>query len=163
MFDYKKNKCYNFSSKIIGGIKMKKCLLMGFAVMACLVVLCGCGKKTTKNNDNKKETYEKGPFALTNGKLEDRVIAEGVKLSNTNFSTVEGKTTFSTDISNTSNAEIKIYELHIIIKNTEGQEMTKFKTRIDNLGKGETKSVSTSMDFKLDGFKTVEYELIKEA
>lgn len=147
---------------------MKKILLMGFALLACFVTVCGCDKKEdNKDNDNKnveeKDKVGMGPFELKNGDLDSQLITQSLKLTNTKFTVEENKTTYSTSVTNTSNTEVKIYELHIIIKNSANEEMVKFITRIDNLAAGETKDVSTSMDFKLEGYKTVQYEIIELA
>lgn len=142
---------------------MKKFLLMGIAVFACLVSVCGCDNKEKDKDVKDKPSYSMGPFELKTGDLEDREINESIKLSNTKFSVTDNKTTYSTEITNTSDKEVQIYELHIIIKNKNGTELIKFIARVDNLQAGETKGLETSMDYKLQGYSTAEYEIIKSA
>lgn len=140
---------------------MKKFLLMGIAVLVCLVSVCGCDNKEKDNKEENKPKYSMGPFELKTGNLEEREISESIKLSNTKFSVTDNKTTYSTEITNKSDKEVQIYELHIIIKNKNGTELIRFITRVDNLKVGETKGLETSMDYKLEGYSTAEYEIIE--
>lgn len=143
---------------------MKKFLLTSFAILACLTLICGCGKNDEGKKDDKKDNGPKvglGPFELKVGTLGDQPITNSIKLTKTSFVSEDAKTSYTTDITNTTDKQVEIYELHIIIKNENGQEMVRFKANLNNLEAGETKTITTGMDFKLEGFKTIQYEIVE--
>lgn len=136
---------------------MKKFLLMSLVIITCFVTGCGCEKKVEDN----KIKFSMGPFELKMGDLESRTISDSIKLSDTNFNVTDEGTIYSTEITNTSDKEVKIAELHIIVRNSQGQEIIKFISDIENLAALETKGVQTSVDYKLEDYKTIEYKIIE--
>ncbi len=145
---------------------MKKFLLMSLAVLVCFGAVCGCGKKDKEDDKagEKDKTEEKvglGPFELKAGDIKEQMITKSIKLTNTKFNVDDTGTSYVTDITNTSKEDVKVYELHIIIKNQDGIEMVRFRANLNDLKAGEMKSIKTGMDFKLEGFKTVQYEIIE--
>lgn len=137
---------------------MKKILLMGIAFLTFFVSVCGCGNKDNKGNNENKPSM--GPFELKEGSLEDRLITDSIKLSKTTFTSTDDKTSYYTEITNTSDKDVNINELHIIIKNAEGYEIIEFVTMIGNLAAGETKQAEISVSYKLEGFATIEYKVV---
>lgn len=147
--------------------RIGKYLFAGVMATICLFTLCGCNKKVvdTKKDNTTDPTQQvgMGPFELVNGNLADREIVSGLKLTNTKFVVTDDKTTYFATLTNTSDKDIKIYELNIIIKNAANDELIKFKGRIDDLAAGETKTIETSAGFGLEDYKTIQYEIVETA
>ena len=144
---------------------MKKILLINFAIIMCLFVLCGCDEKKNNNSNNNVQanTPQKGngPFELKEGNLSDDELTTQIKLSNVSFETGNNSTVFKADITNVSEINIEIRGIDIIVKNSSGKEIAIIKTIVDNLDANQTKTVEATIDVDLKDYATYEYVIQK--
>lgn len=141
---------------------MKKVFLTSISMLLVLGLAtgCGCSKKNSK-----KDAANKEPEVKVNTEKEvikDREV-DGIKLTNTSLTTVDGVSTLVTSVTNNSKEDYHLDEYTIIIKDAEGNEIIRIPGYVgDTIKAGETRTINSSVDIDLStSAKSIEYEVKK--
>ena len=141
---------------------MKKVFLTSVSMLLVLGLAtgCGCSKK-----DSKKKSDTKEPEVKVNTEKEvikDREV-DGIKLTNTSLTTVDGISTLVTSVTNESKEDYHLDEYTIIIKDADGNEIIRIPGYVgDTIKAGETRTINSSVDIDLStSAKSIEYEVKK--
>ena len=138
-------------------------------VAIVLIVVIGCGiliiTNVAKKNKEKEETQsantnstsatnevdEKYVQVLNDGtKLNDseklnqtKTMDDGIELSNIQLTTKDGITNILCDVTNKSNADFKMQEVYVVLRDEQGNEIYKVPGIIEDIKVGETKQFNT--------------------
>ena len=136
---------------------MKKILGITLSTLLVMGIVTGCGCK-------KKEKEVKEPEVTVN--IEKDVIkdqeVDGIKMTNTSLTTVDGISTLITTVTNNTKADYMLKEYTIIIKDAKGSVIATIPGYVGSTIKaGETKTIDSSTNADLTGAKSIEYEVKK--
>lgn len=138
---------------------MKKVLLSSISMLLVLGLATGCGcSKKSKKNENKEPEIKVNTEKEV---IKDREV-DGIKLTNTSLTTVNGVSTLVTSVTNDSSSDYKLDEYTIIIKDADGKEIVRIPGYVgDTIKAGETRTINSSVDIDLSNAKSIEYEVKK--
>lgn len=142
---------------------MKKVFLTSISMLLVLGLATGCG--CSKKSESKKNEAAKEPEVKVNTEQEvikDREV-DGIKLTNTSLTTVDGISTLVTSVTNNSSEDYHLDEYTIIIKDADGNEIVRIPGYVgDTIKAGETRTINSSVDIDLStSAKSIEYEVKK--
>lgn len=93
--------------------------------------------------------------------VKDQTV-DGIKMTNTSLTTVNGVSTLVTKVTNDTAADYELKEYKIIIKDENGNVITTIPGYVGTTIKaGETRVIDSSTNADLSGAKSVEYEVSK--
>lgn len=137
-----------------------KILIAGFLLVMGVIPFIVKTLPLNKEAKQKKIEYKGKEFKhIEEGIVKDEKV-EGVKFSNIVFYTKDGQTTFTADVTNISNKDIKTEDLDIDLLDKKDEVVITLRANIPNgLKKGETKKVTASAKGE---FKNVVSKVIKK-
>ena len=134
-------------------IKISVLLVMSLG----LVTGCSCTKKegTEKQEENKVIVNTEEEV------IKDREV-DGIKMTNTSYTTVNGITTILTSVTNDSSEDYYLKEYVIIIKDEKGEKLARIPGYVGTTIKaGETRTINSSTNYDVANAKSIEYEVVK--
>ena len=136
---------------------MKKVISLSISMLLVMGLVTGCGCK-------KKEKEVKEPEVTVNTEkdvIKDQEV-DGIKMTNTSLTTVDGISTLITTVTNNTKADYMLKEYTIIIKDAKGSVIATIPGYVGSTIKaGETKTIDSSTNADLTGAKSIEYEVKK--
>lgn len=137
-----------------------KILIAGFLLIMGVIPFIVKTLPLKKEVKQKKIEYKGKEFKhIEEGIVKDEKV-EGVKFSNIVFYTKDGQTTFTADVTNISNKDIKTEDFDIDLLDKKDKAVITLRANIPNgLKKGETKKVTASAKGE---FKNVVSKAIKK-
>lgn len=137
---------------------MKKKIL--FAFLACgLILTTACGKKekeTENNGDNQTEVKE--PVANTDSNVIAEATIDGLRINNISLITEGESSTFTADVTNTTDQTVDVKSFNIILRDENGAELVTLLGYVGTtIAPGSSSTISTSVEMDLTGVKSVEY------
>lgn len=140
---------------------MKKVLLSSISMLLVLGLATGCGCSKKKTETKKTETEPEVKVNTEKEVIKDREV-DGIKLTNTSLTTVNGISTLVTSVTNDSKSDYHLDEYTIIIKDADGKEIVRIPGYVgDTIKAGETRTINSSVDIDLSNAKSIEYEVKK--
>ena len=141
---------------------MKKVFLTSISMLLVLGLATGCG--CSKKSSGKKSASKEPEVKVNTEKevIKDREV-DGIKLTNTSLTTVDGVSTLVTSVTNDSKEDYHLDEYTIIIKDADGNEIIRIPGYVgDTIKAGETRTINSSVDIDLStSAKSIEYEVKK--
>ena len=132
---------------------MKKFLSV---LLLSTILLTGCKSKETK------EVSKDDVQVITENEVIKDQDVDGLKLTNTSLTSVNGIWTLVTEVSNTTGNDYNLDEFTINLKDGEGNTLKSLRGYVGEVIKNnETKVINTSTDFDLSNVVKVEYEIKK--
>ena len=140
-------------NKLLYNIKNnKKVVLIGILVFIIIVVIIISIPKTKKNLS---KTQDNGIYAHTEEGIIKEEEYEGIEFKNISMLTEDGYTTFTSDITNTSDSDIEKERLHIVLKDENDKEVLKYLAYFPGgLKKNETKTITATAQGNFTNAKT---------
>ena len=87
---------------------------------------------------------------------------DGLKLTNTSLTSVNGIWTLVTEVSNNTGSDYNLDEFTIILKDAEGNVVKTLRGYVgESIPNGDTRTINSSTDFDLSNVTKVEYEVKK--
>lgn len=134
---------------------MKKQLIVILSALLTLVTFTGCGCSKQKKEEPKISVNTEKDV------VKDQTV-DGIKMTNTSLTTVNGVSTLVTKVTNDTAADYELKEYKIIIKDENGNVITTIPGYVGTTIKaGETRVIDSSTNADLSGAKSVEYEVSK--
>ncbi len=122
-------------------------------VIALTAGLIVSGKLSTKEKIAIKD--KSGIVANTNEGIIKEEVYENLKFSNISLITKDGYSTFSADVTNTSNEDSNIADVNIVLKDKDGNTVITLRGNIgDTLKAGETRTITAVTKGELEGVVT---------
>ena len=137
---------------------MKK-IFKGVCLICLCVLLTGCfGKKKTET----KEVKENKSIIDNKNVLKEQAI-DGIKISNVALSVTDGLSTYTAKVTNTTDKDISIEDIDIIVKNKEEKELVKMLGYIGSTIKpNEEKNIISTTDMDLSNADSISYKINKK-
>lgn len=138
---------------------MKRVLICGLIGLTLFTTGCGCSKK-----DGKKDIEEKEPEVNVN--VNEDVIKdqefEGLQMTNTALTTVDGISTLLTEVYNGTGVDYELNQFWIIVKNEAGDVIARIPGYVGEvIRNGETRTINSSTDIDLTEAVSIEYSVEK--
>ena len=130
----------------------KKFLKMFLLVLVCFT-LVGCGKKQDTKEEKSKETK------LTSKDITKEQTVSGISISEVEMKVVDGMTTFNATATNTTEKDIDVETIKIIVQDEKGKEIVTLTGYIGSLKTKESKKIINSTDIDLSKAKSIKYEI----
>ena len=129
---------------------MKKILI----ITLCLMIITGCGKKTSKKTTTVKEDR-------FNTKVAQDVKVDDLKIMNINLKVNKDKSTLTADILNPTKKDIYVKLLNIKVKNSKGKVIANLVGYIgEDIKSNKTKRIISNINKDLSKAHSIEYEAV---
>ncbi|MBR2840454.1 MAG: FxLYD domain-containing protein [Bacilli bacterium] len=140
-------------SKLLYNIKQNKKVVL--VVLLVIIIIGVVLFSIPKVKKNMVKLEDNGIYAHTEEGIIKEEEYDGIKFSNISMLTKDGYTTFTSDITNTSDSDIEKERLHIILKDENDKEALKYLAYFPGgLKKGETKTITATAHGNFTNVKT---------
>ena len=136
---------------------MKK-TLRNFSLICICLLLTGCGKK----KEEPKKLDEHKTVVKSKNVIKAQTV-EGLKIDNVDLNIVDGISTFTASVTNTTDKDVVVEEIKVTIKGKDGKEMLTLPGYIGGTIKPkETKNIISTADMDLSKADSVSYQVEKK-
>ena len=138
---------------------MKKVIRNIFLISLCLVLVTGCGKK---EKIEKKENKQNKTVVKSKNVIKEQTV-DGLKINNVNLTVSDGITTYTAGVTNTTEKDVVVEDIDVIVKNKKGNELVSLIGYIGGTIKpNETKNIISTTDMDLKKADSITYKVNKK-
>ena len=137
-----------------------KRVLKGVCLICLCVLLTGCfGNKKT----DKKEKTKENKIVIDKKDVVKEQEIDGIKISNVNLNVIDGLSTYTATVTNTTDKNISIEDIDIIIKDKEEKELVSMLGYIGGTIKpNDKKEIISTTDLDLNDANSIIYKINKK-
>lgn len=141
----------------------KKKVILAVAMIGLILTTSACGKKAkkTENNNGQQNIVSPtptGPIANTNTGVINETVIDGLKIDNISLISENGAATFSATITNTTEQAVYVRSLSVIMKDSNGVEVTTIPGFIGStLEPNQSYTVTTNKYMDITSVASIEY------
>ena len=136
---------------------MKKAL-RNFSLICICLLLTGCGKK----KETPKETDEHKTVVTSKNVIKEQTV-EGLKIGNVDLNIVDGISSFTASVTNTTDKDIVVEQVDVTLKGKDGKELITLPGYVGGTIKpNESKNIISTTDMDLSKADSVAYKINKK-